>query len=87
MHNFLGYVVLDYPEVSVTLLGCCTKVIQGTIMLQHLYLGDEEKKGGGGEMPLTLGFLIRSVIIASLYKIQCALENKRCFQPCFVLDH
>lgn len=38
-------------------------------------------------MPLTLGFLIRSVIIASLYKIQCALENKRCFQPCFVLDH
>lgn len=46
-----------------------------------------EKKWGRGGMPLTLGFFMRSVTITSLYKIQCALENKRCFQPCSVWDH
>lgn len=48
-------------------------------------LGMRKKEGGG--MPLTLGFFMRSVTITSLYKIQCAIENKRCFQPCSVLDH
>lgn len=43
--NFLAYIVLDYPEVSVIFQKYYTKVIQGIVILNIFILGVRKKRG------------------------------------------